>query len=149
MAFATHGRNDVCAVRVDERDASWEGPDPRFRAYLHGSGETETAGRTDTYDITGGDVLQVIDWAQQQAGGKLTYAVALVVEDTTQPADERQGLVWLLGRDGNDVDTDPDELTRHQRMLSRRAHPVGVPDFDAVPAAVFSPYTDGSERRWL
>jgi hypothetical protein len=54
----------VRAVQVDERDASWEGPDPRFRVYLHGSGETETAGWTDTYDITGGDVLQVIDWAE-------------------------------------------------------------------------------------
>jgi hypothetical protein len=139
----------VRAVQVDERDASWEGPDPRFRVYLHGSGETETAGWTDTYDITGGDVLQVIDWAQKQAGGKLTYAVAPVIEDTTQPADERQGLVWLIGMDGNDVDTDPDERTKKQRMLARRAHPVRVPDFDAVPATVFSPCTDGTERRWL
>lgn len=79
------------AVQVDERDASWEGPSPRFRVYLHGSGETETAGWTDTYDITEADVLQVIDWAQKQAGGELTYAVALVVEDQTQPADEREG----------------------------------------------------------
>jgi hypothetical protein len=149
MAFldARAERRVRCSGRRARRELGRSGSS--VPAYLHGSGETETAGRTDTYDITGGDVFQVIDWAQKQAGGKLTYAVALVVEDTTQPADERQGLVWLLGRDGNDVDTDPDERTRHQRMLSRRAHPVGVPDFDAVPAAVFSPYTDGSERRWL
>jgi hypothetical protein len=33
----------------------------------------------DTYDITGADVLQVIDWAQRQAGDSLTYAIALVL----------------------------------------------------------------------
>jgi hypothetical protein len=47
---------------VDERDSGWEDDHPRFRVYLHGSGETSTWGWTDTYDITGADVLQVIDW---------------------------------------------------------------------------------------
>jgi hypothetical protein len=45
----------VRAVQVDERDASWQGPPPRFRVYCHGSDETETAGWTDTYDITEAD----------------------------------------------------------------------------------------------
>jgi hypothetical protein len=49
------------ATQVDERDSGWEDPHPRFRVYLHGSSETSTAGWTDTYDITGADVLQVID----------------------------------------------------------------------------------------
>jgi hypothetical protein len=52
-------------LQVDERDSGWEDPDPRFRVYLHGSGATSTGGWTDTYDITGADVLQVIDWAHQ------------------------------------------------------------------------------------
>jgi hypothetical protein len=62
----------VQVVQVDGRDSGWEDPDPRFRVYLHGSGETSTAGWTDTYDITGADVLQVIDWAQRLAGDQLT-----------------------------------------------------------------------------
>src|SRR5580704_4187355 len=69
------------AIQVDERDSGWEDPDPRFRVYLHASGATSTAGSTDTYDITGADVLQVIDWAQRQAGDQLAYAVALVRDD--------------------------------------------------------------------
>jgi hypothetical protein len=40
-------------VEVDERDAGCKGPNPKFRVYLHGSGEAETYGWTDTYDITG------------------------------------------------------------------------------------------------
>lgn len=63
---------------VPEWDSSWEDDHPRFRVYLHGSGASATHGWTDTYDITGADVLQAIDWAQRQAGERLTYAVALV-----------------------------------------------------------------------
>ncbi|MGH3454963.1 MAG: hypothetical protein ACRDP2_11140, partial [Nocardioidaceae bacterium] len=58
-------------TQVDERDSGWEDDAPRFRVYLHGSGETSTAGWTDTYDITGADVLQAIDWAQRQAREQL------------------------------------------------------------------------------
>jgi hypothetical protein len=52
-------------IQVDERDSGWEDPDPRFRVCLHGSRATSTGRWTDTYDITGADVLQVIDWAQR------------------------------------------------------------------------------------
>ncbi len=75
--------------RVDERDSHWELSEPWFRVYLHGSREAATRGSADTYDIAGADVLQVIDWAQRQAGDALTYAVALVYDDeasqTRQP----------------------------------------------------------------
>ena len=66
---------------VEERDSAWEDPHPRIRVYLHSSRETTTRGLTDTFDITGANVLQVIDWAQRQAGDRLTYAVALVRDD--------------------------------------------------------------------
>jgi hypothetical protein len=51
---------DVQIVQVDERDNNWESTGPRFRVYLHGSGQA-AHGWADTYDITGADVLQVID----------------------------------------------------------------------------------------
>jgi hypothetical protein len=139
------------ATRVDERDSGWADPHPRFRVYLHGSGETSTGGWTDTYDVTGADVLQVIDWAQRQAGERLTYAVALVRDD----ADEERrnpgygrGLVWLVGMDGNDT-TEPDSPERvvQQRMLARRRLSVGVPELDRAAEDVISPYTDGTEQR--
>lgn len=59
---------DVKVLAVDERDSNWETSDPRFRVYLHGSGPSSTGGWTATYDITGADVLHVIDWAQRQPG---------------------------------------------------------------------------------
>jgi hypothetical protein len=65
-------------IQVDERDSAWEDRDPRFLVYLYGSGAASTGGGTGTYDITGADVLQVIDRAQRQADGRLAYAVALV-----------------------------------------------------------------------
>lgn len=135
---------------VDERDNTWEDDSPRFRVYLHGSGATSTSGWTDTYDITGADVLQVIDWAQRQATDRLTYAIALVrdepVEKRRNPR-KRRGLVWLVGMDGNDSPVDLDERTTQQRMLARRQSPVEVPRSDQVPPDAFSPYTDGTEQR--
>lgn len=138
-------------TRVDERDSGWEDDRPRFRVYLHGSGETSTGGWTDTYDVTGADVLQVIDWAQRQAGDRLTYAVALVRDDPDEgrrnPGDGR-GLVWLVGMDGNDcTDDDPERRAVQQRMLARRRSPVGIPEVDRTPRNVPGPYTDGTEQR--
>lgn len=134
-------------VPVDERDSSWEDGHPRFRVYLHGSGDTETYGWTDTYDITGADVLQVIDWAQRQAGDVLTYAVALVRDDVEHARinpGRGRGLVWLVGMDGNDT-TDPgsaDDVTQ-QRMLARRHHRIDVADLDTMPTTVHEPYEGG------
>lgn len=137
-------------VGVDERDSSWEDDRPRFRVYLHGSGPDATTGWTDTYDVTGADVLQVVDWAQRQAGGVLTYAIALVVddrhEDRMNPGLGR-GLVWLVGGDGNDVAETATEQDRQRRMLTRRAEPVGVPPADEAPAGTWMPYVDGSLSR--
>jgi hypothetical protein len=137
-------------TQVDERDSSWEDDSPRFRVYLHGSGQASTSSWTDTYDITGADVLQVIDWAQRQAGDRLTYAVALVRDDLDQerlnPGHAR-GLVWLVGRDGNDnTESDPQGRLVQQRMLARRQTPVGIPETDRAPRGVASPYTDGIDR---
>lgn len=122
---------------VDERDSSWEDHGPRFRVYLHDSDEDSTKGVTSTHDITGADVLQVIDWAQRQANGTRTYAVALVLDDSgidgSSPGRGR-GLIWLIGADGNDAtDGFPEEGARHQRMLIRRERSVGIPPVDAFP----------------
>jgi hypothetical protein len=142
---------DVRIVQVDERDNNWECNEPRFRVYLHGSGETSTSGWTDTYDITGADVLQVIDWAQKQAGDSLTYAVALVWDDKAQaelnPGGGR-GLIWLVGYDGNaNVFKDTREADALRRMLVRRAEPVLVPPADRMPAGVPNPYKGRAESR--
>ncbi|MCD4536538.1 hypothetical protein LRP67_20805 [Nocardioides sp. cx-169] len=138
--------NEIEILQVDERDGSWEQDRPRFRVYLHGSGETETHGWTDTYDITGADVVQVIDWAQRQAGDKLTYAVALVVDDGEQerlnPGTAR-GLVWLLGADGNDAAHTASDVAVQRRMLERRREPIVVPVSSRMPAGVVEPYAGG------
>lgn len=142
--------NELQIVQVDERDNNWENNDPRFRVYLHGSGETTTHGWTDTYDITGADVLQVIDWAQRQAGESLTYAVALVYDD--RAAEQlnsgcARGLVWLVGIDGNTNSIAPEETQALNRMVARRREPVGVPAVDRMPPGVPHPFGDGTESR--
>jgi len=138
-------------TQVDERDSSWEDPDPRFRVYLHDSRATSTAGWTDTYDITGADVLQVIDWAQRQAGGQLAYTVALVRDDKER---ERinpgfgRGLVWLVGMDGNDSTGEGTaEREVQRRMLLRRLKPVGIPEADRAPETLPNPYASGTEQQ--
>jgi hypothetical protein len=125
--------------RVDERDSTWEDDRPRFRVYLHGSGAESTFGWTATYDITGADVLQVIDWAQRQAGDSRTYAVALVRDDVAAeqltPGYGR-GLIWLVGEDGNDSSAYPGATELQARMLGRRREPVVVPPADRMPPGV-------------
>ncbi len=116
---------EVQIVRVDERDSRWEKYHPRFRVYLHGSGEAATHGWTDTYDIT-------------------------LVDDGTEEAVNREAgrrLIWLLGMDGNTNPIDPYETDTLRRMLSRRREPVIVPPADHMPSGVPDPYNDGTERR--
>lgn len=132
--------SDVSIVAVDERDSGWEDHRPRFRVYLHGSGESSTSGWTATYDVMGADVLQVLDWAQIQAGDSRTYAVALVYDDRAQEESHPgygRGLVWLVGMDGNDQDPEnPLVVAAQQRMLKRRSAPLVVPEADKMPADV-------------
>jgi len=104
--------SDVLIEQVDERDNSWERGQPRFRVYLHGSGESSTSGWTDTYDIVGADVLQVIDWAQRQAGDSLTYAVALVYE--------RQSRSFLDKRNRSSRTTVCGDQPAHISLTARR-----------------------------
>jgi hypothetical protein len=132
--------SDVSIVPVDERDSGWEDHQPRFRVDLHGSAESSTSGWTATYDITGADVLQVIDWAQAQAGDSRAYAVALVYDDRaregTSPGYGR-GLVWLVGMDGNEDDPENALVVAiQQRMLKRRRAPLIIPVADRMPPDV-------------
>jgi hypothetical protein len=99
-----------------------------------------TGGWTATYDVTGADVLQVVDWAQAQAGHTRTYAVALVYDDDPtaglNPSYGR-GLVWLVGMDGNDHNPEnPVVVATQHRMLNRRIAPVVVPEDDRMPMDV-------------
>ena len=125
--------DSIQIVPVDERDSSWEDGAPRFRVYLHAGGPTKTGDATATYDVTGADVLQVIDWAQRRvAGTDGSYAVALVRDDV----ERGRGLVWLVGIDGNTNPWDAREEEQLARMLARRAQPVRVGPGDRMPSGV-------------
>lgn len=124
----------IVVTPVNENESSWEDFSPRFRVYIHDSSEGSTEGATDTIDITGADVAQVISWAQQQVHGDQTYAVALVVGNTPHGnlnAGHSRGLVWLLGVDGNTpTDLAPNCASWQRRMLHRRADPIILPVAD-------------------
>ncbi|MFB9763703.1 hypothetical protein ACFFOS_04835, partial [Nocardioides kongjuensis] len=107
---------DVQITAVDERSSSWEDDRPRFRVYVQDTGrpaDVRASATTWTYDVTGADVLQVVDWAQREATGSRTYAIALVV-------DEGRGLVWLVGADANSTSHVPAEVDAQRRMRARR-----------------------------
>ena len=131
MTTRGRGARTAQAVEVDERDSSWEDPEPRFRVYLHDAVDGP-GGATQTHDLTGVDVLQAIDWAQRRAGTTHTWAIALVADD----AHGRRGLVWLVGADGNESPGDPVTDDAHRRMLLRRDRPVALGPDDAHPEQI-------------
>ena len=119
---------EINAAQVDERDSRWEDGAPRFRVYLHADPGGDA---TDTYDLTGADVLQAIDWAQSRVGQHGTYAIALV-RDRPGPAGPERGLVWLVGIDGNTNPSNETDVDSLRRMVERSASPVGVPSADRI-----------------
>ncbi|MFJ3384690.1 MULTISPECIES: NUDIX domain-containing protein [unclassified Curtobacterium] len=147
------------ATEVDERDSTWEDHHPRFRVYVQeSSDETYT---TATYDLTGADVLQAMDWAQRHAaatGPDTVWALALVGRDSRG----LRGLTWLAGMDANDPPADEHEIDLRLRMTSRTARPVGVPSRDqwqpdrssaavvhANPWFTVTETVDAAERSWF
>jgi hypothetical protein len=105
---------------ADERDSSWEEHSPVFRVYLFRSDASPESWTTWTYDVAEADVLEVIDWAQGQAGGTGLYAVALVSQRSELDEPPSKGLVWLLGADANDTPVSPREATLQDRMQQLR-----------------------------
>lgn len=74
---------------VDPRDQTWEVGRPSYRAYFHDAG-----GASDEYQVSGADVVEVIDWAESQKGERTYVLYACVPHDGL-------GLVRLLGTDPN------------------------------------------------
>ena len=103
-------------IEVDERDSGWEDDGPRFRVHLW----TTPGHACWTYDITGADVLEVVRWAQVQAGDDRLYGIALVVDALRTTGDVERGLVWLLGMDANDPSDTDDASRRRAGMHARR-----------------------------
>jgi hypothetical protein len=100
---------------VDERTSEWEDHRPRFRVYLFEGGDRRTGFGTSTYDVTGAEALEVISWAEEQAGDDGLYAVALVGD-----RGGRKGLVWLQGIDANNGPGDLRHEVLRTAMLGRR-----------------------------
>jgi hypothetical protein len=74
---------------VDPRDQTLEIDHPRYRVYFHGP-----AGHSDEHEIAGGDVAEVIAWAQTHRDAR-TYVLYVCVPS------EGLGLVRLAGADPN------------------------------------------------
>ena len=100
---------------VDERTSEWEDHRPRFRVYLFEGGDRRSGFATSTYDVTGAEALEVISWAEEQAGADGLYAVALLGD-----RGGRKGLVWLQGIDANDGPGDLRLEVLRTAMLGRR-----------------------------
>lgn len=74
---------------VDPRDQRWELGQPNYRVYFHRGNGTSYE-----YEVTGGDVDEVIAWAKATAAGRTFVLYACVPHDGL-------GLVRLLGADPN------------------------------------------------
>ena len=130
----------VLIDEVDERDSSWEDHGARFRVYFFtGGDESERSWAVETYDVRQADVLEVVQWASEQAGAGRLFAVALVVQaiGDEHPVRSGRGLTWLLGLDANGAPlTEADESAlrgMHARRAARRGrNPMTAPIHDRV-----------------
>ena len=109
------------SCRLTSGTAAGEDHNPRFRVYLfRGGDQRKSSWATDTYDVTGADALEVIDWARNQAGEE-PFAVALVVDEPRpKPDTAKRGLVWLVGHDANDRPRSETEQHFAERMHGMR-----------------------------
>jgi len=115
------------AHRVDERNSDWEDAAPRFRVYLFKRGRGENYAVTDTWDITGADVLEALRWAQDRAGQDALYALGVVRDELKfrEDAHPSRGIVWLVGMDWFDaVQGDVNAQRTKDRMIARRGKAV-------------------------
>lgn len=73
---------------VDPRDQTWEVHEPRYRVCFW-----DVDASSDEWELTGCDVEEALQWAQDSAGGRrfTLYAVAVDAKDV--------GLLRLLGVD--------------------------------------------------
>ncbi|MET0886506.1 MAG: hypothetical protein ABWX92_08655, partial [Mycetocola sp.] len=100
------------AIEVDERDATWERDDPRFRVYVFkGAGNAVT-----TLDILDATIEEALETAITLShGDQHLWSLALVEQD---PRGMR-GLIWLSGMDYNDPPGTASEWRHRQQMQDR------------------------------
>lgn len=118
---------------VDERDNRWEDDSPRFRVYVFdeygvrvGRDGTYSQGyATSTWDVTGADLIDTLRWAQDRAGDRGLYSIALVADGYGTHTD--RGLVWLAGNDYQHTPMDDRTREVQEQMLRRRGRPIVSP----------------------
>lgn len=111
---------------VDERDSRWEDDSPRFRVYVFDEsgrrgeldGTYSQGYATSTWDVTGADLIDVVRWAQDRAGERGLYSIALVADGYGMHTD--RGLVWLVGNDYQHTPMDDRTRDVQEQMLGRR-----------------------------
>lgn len=114
------------AIRVDERDSTWERDDPRFRVDMfEGAGNGVT-----TVDVPDATIEQALESALAlSSGDEHIWALALVDDDSRG----MRGLVWLSGMDYNDAPSAPHDWQRRRQMQDP------VPDGEAAVGAPVLP----------
>jgi hypothetical protein len=108
---------------VEERDNAWEDHGACFRVYLFSGGDQQDwSWAVETYDVREADVLEVVQWATDQAGIDRLFAVALVVQgsEDLDPVSAQRGLVWLLGLDVNGEPINETQISALRAMHARR-----------------------------
>jgi hypothetical protein len=88
---------------VDPRSTTWELDAPVFRVafFRHDPAYADVPSKfvgyeSEEWELTGGDVQEVLAWATEHAGPDRTWTLHV-----TGPSSERPGLIWLAGIDPN------------------------------------------------
>jgi hypothetical protein len=90
---------------VDPRDIAWEVTDPRYRVLFwrqYDPGNPQSGYASEAWELTGGDVTEVLEWADKHAAGR-SFTVYAVFSDACA-----LGSVQLAGMDPTETMTSPD-----------------------------------------
>jgi hypothetical protein len=109
---------------VDERMLAMDRPGTNYVVFIfEGDHSPDSSWSVDSYLVTDGELVDVLDWLGQHLPKGACYALGVVIAPADPTTDSQLDVLWVLGADV--LNMDPHDWTSTERrraeaMLARR-----------------------------